>query len=71
MKKLVVDKSQCISCGMCVGLDEEHFVFDDNGLSEVKSQDNLDTPELADALTQCPTEAIKIEDDSQKEDEEK
>ena len=70
MKKLVVDKSQCISCGLCVGLDSEHFEMDENGQSEVKSQENLESAELAEVLVECPTTAIKVEDDS-KDDEEK
>ena len=70
MKKIVVDKTQCISCGLCVGLDSEHFEFDEAGLSDVKSQDNLDTPELAEVLSECPTTAITIEDDDNKKEDE-
>ena len=66
MKKIVVDKTQCISCGLCVGLDEEHFEFDENGVSSVKSQENLDSSELAEVLSECPTNAITVEDDEQK-----
>ena len=46
MKKLIVDDSVCMGCGMCTALDEEHFEMNDAGLSEVKTQEHLDTPEL-------------------------
>ena len=41
MKKLVVDSINCIGCGACVGIDPKHFDFDDSGLSNVISQDDL------------------------------
>ena len=46
MKKLIVDE-MCMGCGMCTTIDEEHFEINDStGLSEVKTQEHLDTPEL-------------------------
>lgn len=35
MKKLEVNG--CIGCGMCIGADPEHFEFNSDGLSTVKS----------------------------------
>ena len=69
MKKLDVDQTKCISCGLCVGLDNEHFEFDDNSLSKVISQENLETSELAQAVESCPTGAITLEDDTKEDDE--
>ena len=46
MKKLIVDQNRCIGCGACVAIDSEHFDFDENGLSHVIKEDNLETEEL-------------------------
>lgn len=62
MKKLVVDKDVCIGCGACVAIDESHFNFDDNGLSEVISQENLDNELIEQAINSCPVGAIKIKE---------
>ena len=60
MKKLIVDDSVCIGCGMCAAMDEEHFMINDNGLSEVKSQENLESETLKNVVDSCPVSAIKL-----------
>ncbi|MBR1417274.1 MAG: ferredoxin [Bacilli bacterium] len=65
MKKIVVDKIKCIGCGACVGNDDEHFDFDDSGLSEVKTQENIESEALAQAIDGCPTGAISIEEEQE------
>lgn len=60
MKKLQVDDNKCIGCGLCISTDSKHFDFNDEGLSQVISNDNLDTDELKNAMANCPTEAIEI-----------
>ena len=60
MDLLDVDKSKCIGCGACISIDDEHFDFDDDGLSMVISNDNLKSPSLQDAIESCPTSAIKL-----------
>lgn len=60
MKKLCVNET-CIGCGLCVATDPEHFDFDDNGLSNVIKNDNLDTDNLKAAIAGCPVGAIKLE----------
>ena len=35
MKKIKVNTEGCIGCGACVGLDPEHFDFNEEGLSLV------------------------------------
>ncbi len=62
MKKLVVNQDNCIACGMCVSIDEEHFQFDDNMLSHAISQDNIESESVQNAIDSCPTGAIKIEE---------
>ena len=65
MKKLIVDE-MCMGCGMCTTIDEEHFKINDStGLSEVKTQEHLDTPELQNAIDSCPVGAIKLAEESE------
>ncbi len=65
MKKITVNEN-CIGCGMCVAIDPEHFDIID-GLSCVISEKNLDTAELENAITSCPTSAIVLDDEKEKE----
>ena len=60
MDILEVEKNLCIGCGACIAIDEEHFNWDDEGLSEVISNDNLNSLELTNAIESCPTGAIRI-----------
>ncbi len=61
MKKIVIQNESCIGCGACVGIDSEHFEFSDEGFSTVKSQENLDSPALQDAIDACPVAIISLE----------
>ena len=70
MKEIVVDKVKCIGCGACVGIDSAHFDFDDSGLSEVISNDDLESEDLQSAIEGCPTSAISIKDDEVKDENE-
>jgi len=60
MKKIVINTDQCLCCGSCVGLDEEHFKFIDGRFPGVISNENLDSNNLNNAICSCPTEAISI-----------
>lgn len=62
MKKLVVSEDTCISCGACIQIDEEHFDFSSKGLSIVKTQENLDSEALYQAIDACPVAAIRLEE---------
>ena len=44
--KVVVNKDNCIGCGACEALYPEVFQIDDEGLSTVISNDNLDEEKL-------------------------
>ncbi len=68
MKKVQVNSVKCIGCGACVGLDPEHFDFNDAGLSEAISQENLDSVDLEQAKEGCPTAAIEIVEDGANQD---
>lgn len=58
MEKLIVN-ANCIGCGMCAMNDEEHFEMN-GSVSQVKSNENLDSPALQNAISSCPTAAIEI-----------
>ena len=45
MEKLHVDSNKCIGCGLCVSMNEDHFEFNDEGVSTVKIPEV--TPEQA------------------------
>lgn len=55
-----VDKTTCIGCGACVAIDQEHFGFDGDGLSDVISSEPA-TDATREAASACPVEAISIE----------
>ena len=61
VKKIVLKTESCIGCGACIGIDGEHFEFSDEGFSIIKSQDNLDSPSLSDAIDACPVAIISLE----------
>lgn len=61
MKKLNVNEN-CIGCGMCVAIDPEHFEIVD-GLSNAISNDNLESSDLDNAISSCPTAAIEVEEE--------
>ena len=65
LKKIVLKTEACIGCGACIGNDPEHFKFDDMGFSIVKSQENLESPSLSDAIDACPVAIISIEEVSE------
>jgi len=68
MKKIYVNEEACIGCGACVAIDGAHFDFNDNGLSEVINNENIDTEETKNAISSCPTNAISYVEDNESED---
>ena len=70
MKKLEVDQVKCIGCGMCAGIDPNHFEIEDTGLSTVISQEEIESENITQAIDSCPTGAISIKDDTEKNEEE-
>lgn len=60
MKKIKVNQEACIGCGACVAIDPEHFNFNDEGLSNPISNENLESENLKNAIESCPTTAISI-----------
>ena len=70
MKKIKVLTENCIGCGACVGIDPEHFTFNDEGYSIPKSNENLDSESLMNAIESCPVGIISFEEvkENEKED---
>lgn len=61
MSKIYIDKSSCVGCGYCVGLEPEVFEMSEDGTAEVK--ENISTTKTVDELkVLCSFEAIKTED---------
>ena len=61
--KVKVDKDLCIGCGACQALVPDVFEIGDDGLAEIKVaevNDNL-KEDTADAIDNCPTQAISEE----------
>ena len=65
MEKIKVLTDQCIGCGACVGIDPEHFDFNEDGLSHVISEENLESEALKDAIDSCPVGIISLEESTE------
>ena len=59
--KVVVNRDNCIGCGACEALCPEVFQIDDEGLSTVISNENIDEAKVTEAIEGCPTSAISKE----------
>ncbi len=64
MEKIVIDKSKCIGCGLCVHNHPEYLVFDEMGLADAigKEIPAEDKPNFLKTVEQCPTDAFSIEE---------
>lgn len=59
--KVVVNRDNCIGCGACEALCPEVFQIDDEGLSTVINNENIDEEKVTEAVESCPTGAISKE----------
>ncbi|WP_252313327.1 ferredoxin [Sinobaca sp. H24] len=72
MAKFTIDKDTCIACGACGAAAPDIYDYDDEGLAEVILDDNKGitaVPEdleedMLDAFEGCPTDSIKIADET-------
>ena len=70
-KYTIVDKDTCIACGAC-GARTRHYDYDDEGIAFVTLDDNQGIVEIPDVLIEdmmdafegCPTDSIKVADES-------
>ena len=73
--KVKVNKDACIGCGACAAICDEVFEINDEGLSEVKVENDEEfvsvkeelQDEVRDAADSCPTGAIEIEEGQEEE----
>ncbi|MBD1382436.1 ferredoxin [Metabacillus arenae] len=71
-KYTIVDKETCIACGACGATAPNIFDYDDEGIAFVILDNNEGTAivpdeyedDLLDAFEGCPTESIKIAEES-------
>lgn len=71
-KYTIVDMDTCIACGACGAAAPDIYDYDDEGIAFVILDDNQGTAEvpeelyedMEDALDGCPTDSIKIADES-------
>jgi ferredoxin len=64
MMKTFVDKDTCIGCGLCESICPRVFRMNDEGLAEaiVTEPDDSEAENVREAQSQCPVEAIKVEE---------
>lgn len=61
--KAIVDKSGCISCGVCINTCPEVYRFDGDGAAEAYAEVTAELEERAtQARDDCPVSVITIED---------
>ena len=63
MKKLVINQDSCIGCGACVAIDSKHFDFNEDGLSEVINNDDIENNSTKNAIDSCPTNSISYKEE--------
>ncbi|KGA99188.1 ferredoxin [Alkalihalobacillus alcalophilus ATCC 27647 = CGMCC 1.3604] len=71
-KFTIVDQDTCIACGACGAAAPDIYDYDDEGIAFVILDDNKGVTEvpdeleedMIDALEGCPTDSIKVADES-------
>lgn len=64
MQKIVIDKNKCIDCFNCKHVCYEVFVIGDAGKTKVRYEADNNIEEAQTAIINCPTNSIKIINDS-------
>ena len=59
--KVRVDEEKCIGCGLCLGLAEAVFAFNDDGKAVAGEVTPDDEEAVQSAMASCPVEAIEEE----------
>jgi ferredoxin len=62
MKKIKVDRANCIGCSLCVAIAGETFFLDDDGKSVVKEIPKDTEEKIQEAIDSCPVQVISWEE---------
>ena len=64
MEKVVINKDACIGCGLCVHSHPDYLIFDEMGQADPvnRNVDPKDKKALLETVEHCPTQAFKVED---------
>ena len=58
--KALVNQELCVGCGLCVSMNPEVFLIEDNGLAKAVNETD-DESLLQDCIDSCPVSAISKE----------
>ncbi|MDP2930170.1 MAG: ferredoxin [bacterium] len=58
--EIIIDKEKCIGCGTCVALCPKAFEMDEDGKAKAKKLTNEKIDCIQEAVDNCPTGAITI-----------
>ena len=61
MSKITIDKTLGTGCGLCVSVCPEVFEIGDDNIAKVKG-DSCKDQDINEVVSQCPVEAIKVEE---------
>ena len=61
MAKVTVDATTCVGCGLCVSSCPDCFEMIPDGIAKVKT-DKCSSCDLHEVASQCPVNAINVED---------
>ncbi len=64
--KIKILRDKCISAGTCVAIASDTFELDDEGIAIIKDASGNDEQTIIDAAKSCPTQAIELYDDNDK-----
>lgn len=64
--KIKILRDKCISAATCVAIAPDVFELDDEGKAILKDASGADEQTILDAAKSCPTQAIEIFDDNDK-----
>lgn len=66
--KIKIDENKCIGCGLCAALDPKTFKLDYSlGKAIVVDQPEKITPDIDEAISSCPVEAICLDNEEKEE----
>jgi len=61
--KVIIDRSECIGCGLCTEICPEIFRMDNDDLAEIYAEvDDSLKDSAVEAQDSCPVSAISLED---------